>query len=310
MDDQGTDATGARGGPQPVRGKRAEVGFGGSGVANWGTIDAAPVSREQGRLLTASGVVRVCSGGVEEEVNSEDPDKDAERASAALIRGEDRAGQQATGGGIISEPHVDALTGSSQEAQDRGFEADRGIAVVMVLRMRRTTPDKTAAVMHGIDGMVPSTGRGTQHRGQRSNVAFGDGRKGRLRERIRLMGNWQARRRSRAAHGGRQGHGHGHGAAGEGQPGDSKTGCQRAHVRIRLQRRRRCAKLCIVANFSATAVARHLVAEALTDVIGPRVAQRAVLGRALSDVTLGGVAAVRIVPAITGAVVPGVGAIS
>ena len=124
LDDQGTDAPGARGGPQPVRGKRSEVGFGGSGVANGGTIDAAPVSREQGRLLTASGVVRVCSGGVEEEVNSEDPDKDAERASAALIRGEDRAGQQATGGGIVSEPHVDALTGSSQEAQERGFEAD------------------------------------------------------------------------------------------------------------------------------------------------------------------------------------------
>ena len=186
----------------------------------------------------------------------------------------------------------------------------------MVLRMRRTTPDKTAAVMHGIDGMVPSTGRGTQHRGQRSNVAFGDGRKGRLLERTRRMGNWQARRRSRAAHGGRQGQrhrwkdGHGHGAAGGGQPSDSKTGCQRAHIRIWLQRRGRCAKLCIVANFSATAVARHLVAEALTDVVGPRVAQRAFLGRALSDVTLGGVAAVRVVPAITGAVVPGVGAIS
>jgi hypothetical protein len=90
----------------------------------------------------------------------------------------------------------------------------------------------------------------------------------------------------------------------------SKTGCQRAHIRIWLQRRGRCAKLCIVANFSATAVARHLVAEALTDVVGPRVAQRSFLGRALSDVTLGGVAAVRVVPAITGAVVPGVGAIS
>ena len=124
MDDQGTDAPGARGAPQSVRGKRSEVGFGGSWVANGGTIDAAPVSREQGRLLTASGVVRVSSGGVEKEVNSEDTDKNAERARAALIRREDRAGQQATGGGIISEPHVDALTGSSQEAQERGFEAD------------------------------------------------------------------------------------------------------------------------------------------------------------------------------------------
>ena len=189
MDDQGTDATGARGAPQAMRGKRSEVGFGGSRVANGGPIDTAPVSGKQGRLLTASGVVRVGSASVEKEVDSEDTDKDTERARAALIRREDRTGQQAAGGRIVGEAHIDALTGSSHEAQERGFEADRGIAVVMVLRMRRTTPDKTAAVMHGIDGMVPSTGRGTQHRGQRSNVAFGDGRKVRRLERTRLMGN-------------------------------------------------------------------------------------------------------------------------
>eukprot|EP00966_Prymnesium_polylepis_P300676 6948423-Prymnesium_polylepis.1 len=67
--------------------------------------------------------------------------------------------------------------GSSHEAQERGFEADRGIAVVVVLRVWQTTPNKAAAVLHGIDGMMPSIGRGTQHRGRRRNVTFGDGRK-------------------------------------------------------------------------------------------------------------------------------------
>ena len=172
-----------------MRGKRSEVSFGGSRVANGGPIDTAPVCGEQGRLLTASGVVRVSSGSVEKEVDSEDTDKDTERAHAALIRREDRTGQQAAGGRIVGEAHIDALTGSSHETQERGFEADRGIAFVVVLRVRRTTPDKAAAVIHGIDGMMPPIGRGTQHRGRRSNVAFGDGRKVRLLERTRLMDN-------------------------------------------------------------------------------------------------------------------------